>query len=43
MIEDKGYVQIIKSKNKIKSHIQLKSKDEVEIVFLDGSKEAIIK
>ena len=43
LIEEKGYVQIIKDKKKIKSNKLLKSSDEVEIVFLDGSKEAIIK
>ena len=43
MIKEKGYVQIIKEKNIIKSKKKLSSKDEVEIVFLDGSKEAIIK
>ena len=43
MIKEKGYIQVLKNKTRLKSKNDLKSKDEVELVFLDGSKEAIIK
>ena len=42
-IKEKGYIQVLKNKKLLKSKKDLVSNDEVELVFLDGLKEAIIK